>query len=651
MKLFFYAFLLWIFVQTALDFGFLFFLFFTIWVVFLFFLWKWDYKIQTQTSKTKNDRWKYFYYIKNIKINYLTFFLLSIIFWFWVSYIAIFWSDYRFQSKIDLSSQIQKLYKNISTQDEQKISNENKLTVKNTKSWQISEFTEKSDNLKIPKWNNYKLQSHNIWSENSNQEPIVLSYFSGKIYYNFVGPIKVIWQDKPNRFIIEDFKWRQYLLYRDDGFDYHTPKLEIWKKYIISDRIVLNKNISHINQKIENVKNNWEFVSDYYLVKDQIYTQNIDWESDNFFKDKIIDELQDIYNYEFDFDNWMMMKWYYGVFYDPKILEDKDYIPNLWFIQKVRQKLINSISNIYSNSPNAGLYLWMLIWDKSMIDKQNYENFVNSGIVHIVAVSGWNIVMVLIFLWFLFRWIPFYLRLVILSFGVVFYVLLCGNDSSVIRAGIMWILWIFALFVGREISIRRSMAYTVFFMLLQNPYLLTRDVWFLLSFGAIFGIIWSSGRSDLTSYQNISKNKKLTISNKIWFVVRDFFVDFIKNYLYPTLGATIGTLPFILFFMTKTNLVWIIGNLLIIPFVPIVMIYGFISPILANLSDYFVTIWYWITGYIFWISHIATQNWIYIILNSMRIRRTVLWFGLILIIWFVTSSQDDVKLDDRLTKS
>ncbi|HCB51321.1 TPA: hypothetical protein DEP21_01945 [Patescibacteria group bacterium] len=65
--------------------------------------------------------------------------------------------------------------------------------------------------------------------------------------------------------------------------------------------------------------------------------------------------------------------------------------------------------------------------------------------VHLVAVSGGNIVMIVTFLMFILFFVPFYPRLVIILFVVIGYGIICGMDSSVLRAVIMGAMSLIAL--------------------------------------------------------------------------------------------------------------------------------------------------------------------------------------------------------------
>lgn len=131
----------------------------------------------------------------------------------------------------------------------------------------------------------------------------------------------------------------------------------------------------------------------------------------------------------------------------------------------------------------------MLIGERSGLSDEVYQRFVESGIVHIIAVSGGNLVMVVVFLGALLFWVPFYVRNAIIILGVGLFAAVAGADSSVIRALIMTILSLLALFWGREVQIWRLMAYAFVIMLCINPYFLAYDLGFLLSFGALIGIV------------------------------------------------------------------------------------------------------------------------------------------------------------------
>jgi len=137
----------------------------------------------------------------------------------------------------------------------------------------------------------------------------------------------------------------------------------------------------------------------------------------------------------------------------------------------------------------------MLIGDRSQIPKDEYQQFIDSGLVHLIAVSGGNILMIVVFLQFALFRVPFYLRTFIILVTIVVYSFICGMDSSVFRAMVMGGLSMVALFRGREINVWRLMSMSAIVLLVINPYFLVYDVGFLLSYAALVGLICFSDKT------------------------------------------------------------------------------------------------------------------------------------------------------------
>ncbi|MEY3197671.1 MAG: hypothetical protein RL023_298 [Candidatus Parcubacteria bacterium] len=202
-----------------------------------------------------------------------------------------------------------------------------------------------------------------------------------------------------------------------------------------------------------------------------------------------------------------------------------------------------------------------------MINKQTTEDFTQSGLVHLIAVSGGNLVMIAsLFGLLLFR-LPVYVRFVVIGIGMTIYGLLCGFDSSVVRALIMAILGIVAIFLGKPTLTRRLITVTFLLMLAWNPLYLLYDLGFQLSFMAVVGIVlfqeWFGSLRD----EKIQDYKKLQKSciRAIW------------SHLLVSLGAFIFTLPILFLSMGKINITGLLSNIVIVPFIPVLQIGGFLS--------------------------------------------------------------------------
>ena len=299
-------------------------------------------------------------------------------------------------------------------------------------------------------------------------------------------------------------------------------------------------------------------------------------------------------DYQFNYDKRLLMKGISGTLYEKFSLPaQQNKIQASWLHHQLstsRTRLKECIQKVFPDK-EAALLLGMLIGDKSQLETGAYQNFVNSGIVHIIAVSGGNLVMIVVFLSAVLFRVPFYIRNGLIILGVIAFALLCGGDSSVLRALIMAVLSLLAVFRGREIKIWRLLKYAFVLMLCYNPFFLIYDLGFLLSFGAVIGIVLINEWR--TKFQKFLPSKPKVKEKKIWL---PFLTGFLKNYGLPTLGATLGSLPILLFFIGETNLTGVLINLLIVPLVPIITIGGFITVIIVIWTH-----WLWLALPLQWL--------------------------------------------------
>ena len=406
-------------------------------------------------------------------------------------------------------------------------------------------------------------------------------------------------QTKPDTYLVASSDWKNYLLKSEQ-------LLEIWKIYQIWAKY---KPLDPANT----------------------YSQFSKHNSENWFS------LSWFFDYQFNYDKWLLMKGYHGSLYSnfSVILQKENSISVFeGLIQDTRLSLKNLISSLFPDR-NWGLLLAMLIWDKSQLPKQDYQSFIDSWIVHIIAVSWGNLVMIVVFLGAILFWMPFYIRNAFIILGVIFFAILAGNDSSVIRALIMSVLSLLALFWGREVQIWRLLKYAFVLMLCYNPYFLVYDLGFLLSFWALIGIVILS--EVLSRENNEEKNQK---EKKSGF---RFLSSFLKNYWVPTLWASIGTLPVLLFFIGTTNLSWIVINLIIVPLVPFITIWGFISAILIKLTDWhrFKYPIQRLLEFIYYCSELANQFSFKISIENLLIKYLFAWLvlGILICCYLITKKK------------
>jgi len=239
------------------------------------------------------------------------------------------------------------------------------------------------------------------------------------------------------------------------------------------------------------------------------------------------------------------------------------YKPLFSFKNKFKEAASNFIS-----PPQEGFLEALIFGDEENISKEWKEKLNITGTRHIVAVSGMNITIIAsLILSFclslgLWRKQAFYLSVFLLTF----YILMIGAPSSAIRAGIMALFFLLAQHFGRLSSASHLVVFAAAFMLFQNPFLLTLDIGFQLSFLAILGMIY---------FQPIFSN---------WLSkIPDFKFFPLKTTLIATLSAQVFTLPILVYNFGYVPLISPPVNILIVPFLAPITILVFIFGLLATL--------------------------------------------------------------------
>lgn len=159
---------------------------------------------------------------------------------------------------------------------------------------------------------------------------------------------------------------------------------------------------------------------------------------------------------------------------------------------KLRVYLENRIMSWLPGDP-GGLASGILLGGNRLLSYKTRQNFTRDGLSHIIAASGYNVVMVSGWLAVLGKKLK--RKKLMISFGLlgtVLYMLLAGLSASVIRAGIMSIFSITALIYGRKSDAIWSLVITAVVMILVNPWYIL-DIGFQLSVMATLGVLLSSG--------------------------------------------------------------------------------------------------------------------------------------------------------------
>ena len=183
------------------------------------------------------------------------------------------------------------------------------------------------------------------------------------------------------------------------------------------------------------------------------------------------------------------------------LLSDKDYLElpqssvNSFtsFILHCRNTILNIIWNAIRDAKQRGLAEALLIGYKDDLDKQLVQSYINTGVVHIIAISGMHLGIIYGILLFLTRplkkkkqllWVQ---SLIILS-GLWIFSILTGAQPSILRSAVIFSCLVLAEPLSRRTSAYNSLALSAFLLLCYDPFWLW-DPGFLLSYAAVSSIV------------------------------------------------------------------------------------------------------------------------------------------------------------------
>lgn len=235
---------------------------------------------------------------------------------------------------------------------------------------------------------------------------------------------------------------------------------------------------------------------------------------------------------------------------------------------KLSNKIIQNVDKQFEEK-EAGLLKGILIGNKETLDENVEEDFKNSNLSHMLAVSGAHVSYIILGITTIFRKAKINKRIskIFTILILLFFILLVGNTPSVLRACIMAIYIIVAGLVYRKPSMLPSLNVSLIIILIYNPYLIF-DIGLLLSYGGTIGIILFANR-----FINVEENNNQNKLKKV--------LDYIKQMFIVSISANIIILPIMAYNFNTISLTFFISNILAGPILGIVVILGFIYIIIS----------------------------------------------------------------------
>ena len=257
---------------------------------------------------------------------------------------------------------------------------------------------------------------------------------------------------------------------------------------------------------------------------------------------------------------------YIGQMYHENVLKEGDLIST--FVYNFREKLKD---NIYENLPKkeAGILSSILLSDRAYLDEDDLDNFSYLGINHILALSGFHIAILAIFLEKIFLKLSSSKKLsdFLSLFLIGFYIFLVGFPVGALRAYSFLFFYKLRFYLRLNIDRKEILHITGLIMLLINPFSLF-SLSFLMSYGAVIGIFYIYPRL-------IIKCPKKN------FVIESFVLTF---------SVLLVIFPIINTYFSGVNIIVFLANLIIIPLYSLVIILGYFLSIGFSFLSVFIDI-------------------------------------------------------------
>lgn len=223
-----------------------------------------------------------------------------------------------------------------------------------------------------------------------------------------------------------------------------------------------------------------------------------------------------------------------------------------------RDSIVNILRRYIPGSKESGLAEALLIGYKEDLDKSLIQSYSNTGVIHLIAISGLHLGLIYMLLSLICKplgnkkWIRLFRPIFIIT-GLWAFGFLAGGSPSIFRSAVMFTCIAIGDSLSKQASIFNSLAASAFLLLCYNPYWLW-DAGFQLSYTAV---------ASLALFQQTVYNS-ITISQR--------WLDAIWKLTATTIAAQILTLPVILFLFHQFPVFFLITNLVAIPLSSLILL-------------------------------------------------------------------------------
>jgi len=227
---------------------------------------------------------------------------------------------------------------------------------------------------------------------------------------------------------------------------------------------------------------------------------------------------------------------------------------------RMRSMLLDVISKyVGPETDEAAIAEALVLGFKDDLDAGILQTYSNTGVVHIIAISGMHLALIQLVIVFLLEKIKLHrFPFAAAAFNILalwLFALLTGGSASIIRSAVMFTIMLSGKFLSRDSNTCNTLAASAMLMLLYEPFYLW-DAGFVLSHLAVLGLVLLQRPIQGLFYHKNKWIRKLWELNAI------------------TLSAQVFTLPYCLYLFRQFPNYFMLGNLLVVPLSSFILIAG-----------------------------------------------------------------------------
>ena len=257
-------------------------------------------------------------------------------------------------------------------------------------------------------------------------------------------------------------------------------------------------------------------------------------------------------------------------------------------LYKSRNYVLEAIRNNIKGKKEQGLAEAMLIGYKEDLDKTLLQSYTNTGVVHVIAVSGMHLALLYWVIHLLLK--PLLLRkptrwmhpvlVLLLLWGFCF---IAGGAASIARAAVMFTFITVGKQLRRQATIYNILAASAFSQLCYNPYWLW-DVGFQLSYMAVLSIV--------VFYKPIYH----------LFFIKNKILDQVWQLASVSIAAQILTTPVAMYYFHQFPVYFLLNNMVVVPVSTVVLMGTLLLVMLAPVTVLAAAVGRVLEGTIWWLN-------------------------------------------------